>query len=848
MADFDSVRDQTLMFFLDHLIGKGQTKTLHDLSCQFGAKGFTREMRQIAGGSQAGLKKFLSQFPSLFTINGESVRLTPLASDKDGTSVRDYTKETLEFFTEKLLSYGIAEVPLKSLFGHRSQASSEIRHVSGQSVKEFREFLQKHNDIFIVRDDYVVLKSVLDQLEQEGHNELLKRMPEEITYDPYLLQKLVNELEETVFSLTETYSDTIAIDLLHSAIKSKEHISSIWKDFIKVPSDLNTFLHMNSKIFLVQGQTVSLTVERKAILLERKNSEKFLNNQSDNIGSKSDEAIENRKTITSSQNENEPITPVPVSSSSRSLRDQALISGRSNLSTAQAINQRIRSQINKIVSQGSSTYFNSEVRSSRLLEDCGNTITENTVQYDVIDLQKIKPKVIVDNSECGSIVEKIFQNCSAISFDVQGVNLGENAEVTLIQIGYLSQTFAGKNNQQRSQRKLEICLFDVFLNPNLIRYGLKSLLESEKIVKVAHDVRKNSVSLYKTFNIKLCNVFDTQVAHLVLQQQQLGSPAYKPTKYISFFSFCQIYAELNFNPKLKDRLHKLYKKDYRYWRNRPLTDEMIQFAIIEVYALFPIAYEKISKQIRSEYQSLFKQLVYESIFAHINAKEIRQIKRQRKFELELADLKLKLFNSEKKKIVLSNREIRLLRHIDLTEEIRNKIEGPSNVAKKLKRFDNQKSTNGRVSKDSNGDNLLNQEESNEVDDSDRSSDDDDEEEVFSKKSPNYPLQSSSSLSLREMLDNSGDYSSNSIELCQNCYCILNGGKSYASSSSISNGKQSKNDPNRDLNTPTKSAKTSSSNRNDDDFDRYKSKCDITTQTISTGDIVITKFFLDEPEK
>lgn len=73
MADFDSVRDQTLMFFLDHLIGKGQTKTLHDLSCQFGAKGFTREMRQIAGGSQAGLKKFLSQFPSLFTINGESV-------------------------------------------------------------------------------------------------------------------------------------------------------------------------------------------------------------------------------------------------------------------------------------------------------------------------------------------------------------------------------------------------------------------------------------------------------------------------------------------------------------------------------------------------------------------------------------------------------------------------------------------------------------------------------------------------------------------------------------------------------------------------------------------------------
>ena len=36
-------------------------RTLHDLSCQFGTKGFSKEMRQIAGGSQSGLKKFLQQ-------------------------------------------------------------------------------------------------------------------------------------------------------------------------------------------------------------------------------------------------------------------------------------------------------------------------------------------------------------------------------------------------------------------------------------------------------------------------------------------------------------------------------------------------------------------------------------------------------------------------------------------------------------------------------------------------------------------------------------------------------------------------------------------------------------------
>lgn len=74
MSDYDAVRDQALLFFLDHLLGKkGPAKTLHDLSCQFGAKGFTKEMRQVAGGSLSGLRKFLQQFPSLFTIEGDNV-------------------------------------------------------------------------------------------------------------------------------------------------------------------------------------------------------------------------------------------------------------------------------------------------------------------------------------------------------------------------------------------------------------------------------------------------------------------------------------------------------------------------------------------------------------------------------------------------------------------------------------------------------------------------------------------------------------------------------------------------------------------------------------------------------
>ncbi len=52
--DYEHARNLTLLFFFERLVDKNEPRTLHDLSCQFGAPGFTKEMRQIAGGSQSG--------------------------------------------------------------------------------------------------------------------------------------------------------------------------------------------------------------------------------------------------------------------------------------------------------------------------------------------------------------------------------------------------------------------------------------------------------------------------------------------------------------------------------------------------------------------------------------------------------------------------------------------------------------------------------------------------------------------------------------------------------------------------------------------------------------------------
>ena len=156
--DYETNRNLTLMFFLEKLlVEKGsnsdavnpQTRSLHDLSCQFGTRGFSKEMRQIAGGSQAGLRKFLLQYPSLFTINGEQVSITQSSrlcgsgsvgdgsNGHDGEDVggRNYNKEAIEYFKNRLRAYGPGtEVPIKSLLGHRSQAPPEVRHISGKRI------------------------------------------------------------------------------------------------------------------------------------------------------------------------------------------------------------------------------------------------------------------------------------------------------------------------------------------------------------------------------------------------------------------------------------------------------------------------------------------------------------------------------------------------------------------------------------------------------------------------------------------------------------------------------------------------------------------------------------------
>lgn len=71
---------------------------------------------------------------------------------------------------------------------------------------------------------------------------------------------------------------------------------------------------------------------------------------------------------------------------------------------------------------------------------------------------------------------------------------------------------------------------------------------------------------------------------------------------------------------------------------------------------------------------------------HINPDAVKLKKRQRKTETEVAELRVKLAQAAKS-VVLSNREVRLLRYIDLTEDEKEKLKSSAKVAKKLEKLE-----------------------------------------------------------------------------------------------------------------------------------------------------------------
>ncbi|CAH1963112.1 unnamed protein product [Acanthoscelides obtectus] len=721
---YEMARNMTLLFFFERLLDKGEPRTLHDLSCQFGSKGFTKEMRQIAGGSQSGLKKFLSQYPALFCIDADYVTINAFQhnSCKDSTGGKDYNTQAVEYFSEKLAQYGEGtEVPIRSLLGHRSQASPEVRHVSGQHFHEFRDFLLKHPEAFCIDDEKetVVLTNFKDV---KSHCPPELHFQPEVKIDPQETQTLLDFLAQCI-----EVKGPILVEQLFQVV-SCNLPESMWTNLFNTPTHLLSFLRLFSDSFHIQSNLVTLlqpprisqkhiSAQVELIKENQRNSEEYMNarNLTDN------EVLEKRE---------KPLTP-PVEKEKTQTVEKLQSVEKEKPQTTQlsprSINDRLRQpKMQQKLTEGQNKAMSPEPPISPLADDktkgvqfrLGNQNSTNEEQ--MIPAQPVVPepqkqvgarpastnnqslkqrinnlvlktlqentgkerqsymnnqlhndswrtkvfqstRVICSTRECQMVIDEIINRAprntdpawpftadrAVIGFDCEGINLGVKGQLTLMQIATMNgQAF----------------VFDLISCPQMIDYGLRRLLESLDVVKIVHDCRNDAVNLYNQFNITLKTVFDTQAAHAIICYQETNRPVYK-AKSVALNALCECYGA-PVNP-IKDQLKNIYRRDQKYWSRRPLTREMVLYASADVLSLVhEKLYYNLSRAIKEENRPLMMELCEEQIYMHISPETIKLKKRQRKTETEVAELRVKLAQATKS-VVLSNREVRLLRYVCL---------------------------------------------------------------------------------------------------------------------------------------------------------------------------------------
>lgn len=783
---YELARNMTLLFFFERLLDKGEPRTLHDLSCQFGSKGFTREMRQIAGGSQSGLRKFLTQYPALFCIDGDYVNVNMFQNSPSSNSrnQKDYAAQAVDYFSEKLAQYGGegTEVPIRSLLGHRSQASPEVRHVSGQHFHEFRDFLAKHCDSFIVDDEkeVVLLKDFKDLKVGDGTQEL--NFPMQVKVDPEMTQKLLDFFAQCI-----EVKGPILVEQLFQIV-SCNLPEEMWSNLFNTPALLTSFLRLFSDSFHIQSNLVTLLQTPK--VFNNNNQQKLNSIDTQNQYNQKKPVVEQLPVLTSPKKEVAVVkeisgntspgvifelgrrsptdvrmaSPLKGSSIGDRLRQPKLQQQRLNEELNNRANQekneqqnyqmnlslsppRIRSSptspqpslttqpplphipsnnksppITQQPSPPSLTPTNTTTTSSnqqQSLKQRINTLVLKTIQANTgrdkgLFQQQLdsgnnreqwkmrllqNTRVVCNVKECQMVVRELTQGVGAsrragkgqqqngttnfssneswpftpdktvIGFDCEGINLGFNGQITLMQMATVDGC---------------AYIFDLISCPEMIQAGLKALLENPNIIKVIHDCRNDAANLYRQFDITLCSVFDTQAAHAVLTFQETGKPVYK-TKNISLNAMCSLY-EAPTNP-MKEQLKNVYRRDQRYWSRRPLTKEMMLYASADVLCLINDKfYPGMAAGIQEDHRELAMELFYEQVYLQINPDAVKLTKRQRKTETEVSELRQKLAKSTKS-IVLSNREVRLLRYFELTDEEKDKLKSSAKVAKKLEKLE-----------------------------------------------------------------------------------------------------------------------------------------------------------------
>ncbi|PVD35370.1 hypothetical protein C0Q70_02330 [Pomacea canaliculata] len=194
-----------------------------------------------------------------------------------------------------------------------------------------------------------------------------------------------------------------------------------------------------------------------------------------------------------------------------------------------------------------------------------------------------QPQIVNSLTDCERALQDLKRE-PYLAVDGEGVHLSKTGPLTLLQIG---------------TKEGQVYLFDVLTEPRMLKTGgLKSILESDTIVKVIHSSTNDAEALYWQFGLKLHNVFDTQLAHMELQRAE----GRRYPSRMKLAEACEVYcpqkaALLQEKEQVQTQWSKL---EGSFWAKRPLTPEMIKYASHDVLVLIPEVYSAMKSLVESK--------------------------------------------------------------------------------------------------------------------------------------------------------------------------------------------------------------------------------------------------------
>ena len=183
-----------------------------------------------------------------------------------------------------------------------------------------------------------------------------------------------------------------------------------------------------------------------------------------------------------------------------------------------------------------------------------------------------------------------------VAVDCEGDSLSRKGTLTIITVATEEKVF----------------IFDVLkLGQLVFSSELGEILEDKSRQKLMFDCRQDSDALWHQFNIKLTGVLDLQLLEIIYRRENAPATAAKTPQFstgnkrrnfrnrrsqrtdevenIYGFRRCiELYVQDEKLIKIKEEGKELLKKDKEVWKKRPLSDELIQYCIVDTMGMFKL--------------------------------------------------------------------------------------------------------------------------------------------------------------------------------------------------------------------------------------------------------------------